>query len=536
MQPLVAQPAREQGMPVLNIRALEGTDVQIARRSAIGSRINAAAIRELRSRFVMPRPTTLIDGVFEGGAALGTAYVGSLRALGDNTIWFKRVAGNSAGAITAAMIAAGYNAVEIQWLTSNFPDRGKPPDSLPPGLIPIDFKKFLDRPLRASDFPTATRRSTLLWKLLKGQIIDDVLNQTLRVPTRNSLANTIAAGVVAIPGIPNGLTAPIADVVRPALSFLPDSQPHLRDLVPGSLATVGLRETFADRLWNVIADNNPVYRLWVNLVYEGGIFDGKVLLDTMNNLVKAKFPHITGVVLLRHLTIPLAVISADTDASSMVVLSAAKHPNMPVAEAVRRSMSIPFMFQPRMEGTHEIMDGGLCSNYPFWLFSAAGQELMPVGDPVTDAQRHKIGFILEDHDAAPAAWNAEPPVFTDSQGRAAEPSPLDALARNVGLDLRQAGDGHFEAESIERIFRVLDVMDKKEEFLREKSAQTLMGTSPYHEVHIPVKGFHWLDFTINSDEDIFCSIADRGWQATIDTLKTAGLIRASANPKSPYRP
>jgi predicted acylesterase/phospholipase RssA len=322
--------------------------------------------------------------------------------------------------------------------------------------------------------------------------------------------------------------------VRPTLLFLPNSQPHLRDLIPPALAGVALRETFADNLWNLIADASPVYRVYVNLVYEGGIFDGTALLDTMNKLIGAR-RNARGEVRFRDLPIPLAVISADIDSSSMVVLSAATQPNMPVAEAVRRSMSIPFVFRPRMEGTHEIMDGGLCSNYPFWLFSATeGQGLMPPADPATDAQRHKIGFILEDHIAA--TWNAEPPVFTDSRGRAAEPGPLDALARNAGLDLRQAGDGHFEAEFIDRILRVNDVMDKKEEFLRQRTAQTLMGASPYHEAHIPVKGFHWLDFTMNSNEDIFSSIADRGWQATIDMLKTAGLIPAASNPTSPYRP
>jgi hypothetical protein len=131
-------------------------------------------------------------------------------------------------------------------------------------------------------------------------------------------------------------------------------------------------------------------------------------------------------------------------------------------------------------------------------------------------------------------------VFVDQNGNAAEPSPLDALARNAGLDIRNAGDGHFDAEFIDRIFRVLDVMALKEEFLRDLTAQTLMGDSPYHEVHIPVKGFHWLDFTMNSDEDIFASIADRGWQATIDTLRAAHLFTMLETParpaRSPYRP
>ena len=46
-----------------------------------------------------------VDGVFEGGGALGAAYIGALRALHDSGLWFARIAGNSAGAITASMVA-----------------------------------------------------------------------------------------------------------------------------------------------------------------------------------------------------------------------------------------------------------------------------------------------------------------------------------------------------------------------------------------------------------------------------------------------
>src|SRR4051812_10113843 len=75
-------------------------------------------------------PTLPIDGVFEGGGALGTAYVGVLRLLDDSGMSFARVAGNSAGAITAAMIAAGFTAREIEALSSPFNGLGSLPESL----------------------------------------------------------------------------------------------------------------------------------------------------------------------------------------------------------------------------------------------------------------------------------------------------------------------------------------------------------------------------------------------------------------------
>lgn len=74
--------------------------------------------------------TTFENLVFEGGGVLGIAYAGAMKALEDHQILkqCKRVAGTSAGSITAAAIAAGYTAAEVKDLTWN-----------------TDFKKFEDR-------------------------------------------------------------------------------------------------------------------------------------------------------------------------------------------------------------------------------------------------------------------------------------------------------------------------------------------------------------------------------------------------------
>ena len=49
----------------------------------------------------------LVNGVFKGGGARGVAYAGALRAVAARGRWFGSVAGASAGAITAALVAAG---------------------------------------------------------------------------------------------------------------------------------------------------------------------------------------------------------------------------------------------------------------------------------------------------------------------------------------------------------------------------------------------------------------------------------------------
>lgn len=56
-------------------------------------------------------------GVFEGGGAKGVAYAGALKALQAEGCWFQATAGASAGAITAALIAAGLSPGEIEAAT-----------------------------------------------------------------------------------------------------------------------------------------------------------------------------------------------------------------------------------------------------------------------------------------------------------------------------------------------------------------------------------------------------------------------------------
>lgn len=49
----------------------------------------------------------LVNAVFKGGGARGVAYAGALQAVAARRTWFASVAGASAGAITASLIAAG---------------------------------------------------------------------------------------------------------------------------------------------------------------------------------------------------------------------------------------------------------------------------------------------------------------------------------------------------------------------------------------------------------------------------------------------
>ena len=71
-----------------------------------------------------------IHAVFEGGGVKGTGLVGAVQVTEDRGYTFDRVAGTSAGAIIAALIAAGYTAAEMKEI-----------------MFALDYKKFKDKGL-----------------------------------------------------------------------------------------------------------------------------------------------------------------------------------------------------------------------------------------------------------------------------------------------------------------------------------------------------------------------------------------------------
>ena len=56
----------------------------------------------------------IYDGVFEGGGVKGSALIGALKRLEEANVVFGRVAGTSAGAIMASLVAAGYKVDELK--------------------------------------------------------------------------------------------------------------------------------------------------------------------------------------------------------------------------------------------------------------------------------------------------------------------------------------------------------------------------------------------------------------------------------------
>lgn len=221
--------------------------------------------------------------MFEGGGIKGIALTGALQGFEESGFEWQNLAGTSAGAITAALVAVGYTAKEIKTVMDE----------------EVDFVKFMDR-----------------------------------------------VGIGILPGV------------------------------------------------------GP----WLSLLFHKGMYGGDYFLNMMRRLLARKVgkQKVTfgDLVMPREQGDPiddyekiykykLQVIASDITSNEMLVLPqdsdklGVAPEDLEVALAVRMSMSIPFFFRPvafgnwgnRHRDRHWIVDGGILSNFPVWLFdSPAGQE------------------------------------------------------------------------------------------------------------------------------------------------------------------
>ena len=211
---------------------------------------------------------TYADLVFEGGGVKGIGLAGALATLEERGYRPQNVAGTSAGAITAALLAAGYDADELREI-----------------IVSLDYRQFQDRG----------------WED-KVPLIERSLSMLLDL------------------GLYEG---------DRFLAWI------------GELLEAKSVRTFADLVHEDFADD-PRFRS------------------------------------------KLQVIASDVTTHELLVLPRDARKlgfapdDLDVALAVRMSMSIPVFFEPvRVEDAdgreHIIVDGGMLSNYPVWLFDCEDQ-------------------------------------------------------------------------------------------------------------------------------------------------------------------
>ncbi|MFS0643986.1 patatin-like phospholipase family protein [Siminovitchia sp. 179-K 8D1 HS] len=119
---------------------------------------------------------------------------------------------------------------------------------------------------------------------------------------------------------------------------------------------------------------------WLLLYFRMGIYRGDLLEDWLGKKLALK-----GVYTFKDLPPEsLRVIASDLSSGRLLVLPddldkyGVPKETFPVARAIRMSCAIPYFFEPvklrSLSGINIVVDGGLLSNFPIWLFQKDGQK------------------------------------------------------------------------------------------------------------------------------------------------------------------
>ncbi|UOQ95588.1 patatin-like phospholipase family protein [Halobacillus shinanisalinarum] len=151
-----------------------------------------------------------IDGVFSGGGVKALAFIGALEVLDENDYHFRRVAGTSAGAIIACLIASGYQAKDLKKI-----------------LFDLSLEKLTDEPIPERFFPFS--KWLLLYfrmGLYKGNRLENILEKWLE-----------QKGVRTFADLPTGsLKVICSDLTLGKMVVIPDDLKELYGIDPSTFS------------------------------------------------------------------------------------------------------------------------------------------------------------------------------------------------------------------------------------------------------------------------------------------------------------
>lgn len=336
-------------------------------------------------------------GIFQGGGAKGYAHVGALKAAEDRSIRLVRFAGSSAGAIVAALAAAGYTADDLL-------DPSKPLGSR--GALDVDVGDILN----AREYAAVTRATRRYAAFsAKPEPASGLIGWWRRATRR--LPPLIIARF-------------LGRLVVPQLPFIVG--------VYRGLGAVG---------------TEPVER-W------------------LDGLLRKK-AGTAGPVTFGDLGMNLRMVAADVTNGEMHKFGFPGDQRLPVARAAVASACFPFFFRPVRDGNMMLVDGGLVSNLPVWLFD----------DERDDETLHLPTFGFRLVSEALVAQPAEPPTQFLRFGQRMAQTLLSGT-RNLeergidyyhGIDLRaRVGTLSFDAARLEAPTLVGDARRSVEEYFERE--------------------------------------------------------------------
>ncbi len=166
---------------------------------------------------------------------------------------------------------------------------------------------------------------------------------------------------------------------------------------------------------NVVLDalmDTPLYPTLFSIVECGGIYAGVAFFNWLVEKLGAKriAPTATIASAFAQTHVDLSVVASDTTDMEMLVLNHRTAPDVPLAWAVRMSMSIPMVwrevvwdaswgtYRGRTKAGNVIVDGGVLSNFPIRLIAESVPEIM--GDTDPDGALN-LGLLLDETLAVP---------------------------------------------------------------------------------------------------------------------------------------
>jgi len=228
----------------------------------------------------------------------------------------------------------------------------------------------------------------------------------------------------------------------------------------------------------------------------GGFYAGNAFLSWFRNQLQAKGlnPDLTWSQFAAQTGSDVSVVTSDVTEQEMLVLNARTAPQVPVAVAVRMSMSIPFVWREmvweaawgtylgRTKMDHIFVDGGVLSNFPLELVAESTPEIVEImGDTDPDGAG-TLGLMLDENVDVPGSQNSQ------------TPRPR----------LRTA----------DRVTRLIDTMTGS-------SDAEIMRKYPRFVCHLPVGGYGTTEFRMSQER--MNRLIDAGRSAMTAYLAQAGL-------------
>ena len=170
------------------------------------------------------------------------------------------------------------------------------------------------------------------------------------------------------------------------------------------------------------------FRQLFSFIELGGVYEGGAFLAWLRDALEVKgrgLGEASFAEFHRRTGADLSVVASDTDAQRILVLNHRTCPDLPVAWAVRMSMSIPFVWQEvvwrrewgKFHGRditgHAIVDGGVLSNFPIHLLSTDLDEVVEIMGEADPFAIPNLGFLIDEEleveGNPPAARNTATP-------------------------------------------------------------------------------------------------------------------------------